>query len=79
MSYWDDKKPCWKSKNCMGKPGKGEECIAYQYNNFPCWKVAGTLCKGESGKDIRECKSCEVYLNYGNGEPILCFDVTKIK
>ena len=79
MSYWDEKIPCWETRGCMGQPGKGKECLAYQYQKYPCWKVAYTKCKGESGKDIMQCKSCEVYLTYGNDEPILCFDVRNMK
>ncbi len=79
MDFWDGKMPCWEIKKCKGQPGKGEDCVAYKYTKYPCWNAANTLCKGKSGKDVIQCKSCEVYLNYGEGKPILCFDVTKMK
>lgn len=63
----------------MGKAGKGKDCVAYQYPNYPCWNALGTLCKGETGRDVRACLACEVYKKYGNGAPVLVFDVASIK
>jgi hypothetical protein len=78
MNYWENKTPCWEIKGCMGKPGKGKDCIAYKYTKYPCWNAVGTLCKGPSGRDIRECQCCEVYHKYGQNKPILVFDVAKM-
>lgn len=78
MSFWNQKRPCWQMRNCLGQPGKGKDCVAYQHQQHPCWKLAGTLCKGPSGKDLRECKACKVYLEYGEGKPIIVFDPNRV-
>lgn len=74
MVFWEGKTPCWETKQCLGQPGKGKECPAWEAQEYPCWSVLGTLCKGPRGRDPRLCQGCEVYHRYGEGKPILIFD-----
>ena len=52
--------PCWAIVHC----GEGDRqgCLAYNGHSEPCWAVKhkGTFCTD------RVCRSCEVYMNYGD-------------
>lgn len=73
QNYWEDKDPCWEIKNCVAEGRNPEQCNANKYSQYPCWNIKGTHCKGEKGMDVRECKDCQVYQQYGNNQPLVVY------
>jgi MerR family transcriptional regulator/heat shock protein HspR len=51
--------PCWKIAGCSEEDRKN--CKAYNGNSVPCWMInhKNNFCSD------RECRTCEVYNNYG--------------
>ena len=51
--------PCWEVLNCSKEDRK--RCAAYLRHSGPCWAVKGedTICAS------KDCRSCSVYLDYG--------------
>jgi methyl-accepting chemotaxis protein len=68
--FWEGKIPCWVIRKCEGKAGGAPDCVVYKNQKVPCWKLRGTICKGEKGDDISVCRICKVYKEYGKGEDI---------
>jgi MerR family transcriptional regulator/heat shock protein HspR len=56
--------PCWAIVQCG--EGDRQECPAYFGHSEPCWalKHKGAFCTG------RDCRSCEVYRNFGDCKSI---------
>ncbi|AQS59944.1 methyl-accepting chemotaxis protein [Desulforamulus ferrireducens] len=72
--FWEGKVHCSETKNCLAEGRDPSQCKVSKYPGYPCWNLKGTHCKGEKGNDIRQCKECEVYKQYGNGQPIVVYD-----
>lgn len=71
--YWakNNYKPCWELSKCSGILPNGDGCPAFNAGfDLPCWQVAGTKCKGKTGRDTVACVNCVVYRRYGNGDPM---------
>ena len=72
--FWEGKEHCSETKNCRAEGRDPSQCKVSKYTGYPCWNIKGTHCKGEKGNDIRQCKECEVYKQYGNNKPIVVYD-----
>lgn len=68
--YWANKVPCWEIRRCEGKPGGAPDCPAYKNQNYPCWEIKGTICKGASGMDTSICLMCKLYKEHGKGKAV---------
>ncbi|MDP1852637.1 MAG: hypothetical protein Q8L26_00285 [Candidatus Omnitrophota bacterium] len=68
--FWSGKTACWEVRGCEIKPGGAPSCAAYKKQEYPCWIIKGTICKGESGIDVSVCKICKVYKDHGKGDEI---------